>query len=274
MNYTIFLAPSSAGGTVGSVATVQVTTGPNWASSTPLVRSAPLDGTAGSSIGSARVAAAGESSFDLAFTLTRPGSLTFVVLYASMVARYLDTYVAFDNGGAVDPAAFVNSDLAAFAGGIVARGSCAVAQAGVATTCTIGPPAGGGGLPGTYTCTPTTSCQIQNTCFGALCDYSTSGIVPNSTYKVVAVAQSDDGSDPGVARVLGSFRTPPSQSAPQPSRAMSVSPVVGPDRFSVDAVGQDKPGFVYVIVTRPTGRVTNQVCVCYMFLPCLRRPPD
>jgi hypothetical protein len=32
---------------------------------------------------------------------------------------------------------------------------------------------------------------------------------------------------------------------------MRVNPVIGPDRFNVDGVVQDRPGFAYVIVTQP-----------------------
>jgi len=64
--------------------------------------------------------------------------------------------------------------------------------------------------------------------------------------------QSADGSDVGEPRVVGSFHTPPSQAAPNPLAGLRISPIVGPDRFIIEAVGQDKPGFVHIIITRPS----------------------
>lgn len=158
-------------------------TNSTWVASTPTaigVRGGSFNDTA---ISSASVTPAGESSFTLSFSLDRPGVVNFLVLYSSMMARFVNTYVAFDNDPG-DPAALISSDLAAFSDGVVARGSCAVMHAGVLATCSIGPQAAGD-APSTYSCSdPTTSCQVQNTCFGPLCDYSQYGIVPNSTYKV------------------------------------------------------------------------------------------
>ena len=136
-----------------------------------------------SSVTAASVWAAGESAFNLSFALDRPGTINFLVLYASLLARHVTTYVAFDNNPG-DVGALATSDLAAFSDGVVARGSCAVTQAQVTTVCRIGPVAGIDASPGAYSCSPTVSCQVQNVCFGALCDYWAYAIVPNSTYKV------------------------------------------------------------------------------------------
>jgi hypothetical protein len=135
------------------------------------------------SLASVHALAAGENSFNLTFSLDRPGTLNFLVLYSAMLARYGDAFVAFDNLPS-DPASLLASDLAEFSGGVIARGSCAVASAGSVTSCRIGPEAGGNEAPSAYACSPTTSCQVQNTCFGSLCDYGRYGIVANTTYKV------------------------------------------------------------------------------------------
>lgn len=182
--YTIWLVPSGAEGGVGRLASVKVATGADWVSSTPAVVSRG-GGSNDTAIAAARVAPAGESSFNLSFSLTRPGTLHFLVLYSSLVARYVDTYVAFDNAPS-DATALLTSDLAAFSNGVVARGSCAVAAAGATASCRFGPAAADGADGGDYACSPAVSCRLQNTCFGSLCDYSRYGIVPNSTYKVRA----------------------------------------------------------------------------------------
>jgi hypothetical protein len=82
----------------------------------------------------------------------------------------------------------------------------------------------------------------------------------------VAVSQSADGRVLGSPRVVGTFRTPPSQTPPQPLAGLEISSVVGPDRFTVAGLGQDKPGFAYVIVTKPrnqaaNGKVRRAACV-------------
>jgi hypothetical protein len=149
---------------------------------------------AGSShLTAASVAPAGEHAFNITFALAGPGTLHFVVLYASLYARFLDTFVAFDNA-AIDVAAAIADDLAAFTGGVVARGACAVAQGGVATACRIGPTFDAasasivddetGSSPGAFSCSPAASCTVQNSCFGALCDFSRYAVVANTTYKV------------------------------------------------------------------------------------------
>lgn len=38
-----------------------------------------------------------EATFDLTFSTASPGSIRFVVLYAQMYARFVDTYLVFDN---------------------------------------------------------------------------------------------------------------------------------------------------------------------------------
>ena len=167
---------------------------------------------AGPALTSVAVAAAGESAFTVTFELDSAGSLGFVVMYASLMARFVDSYgatrrmpastspthprnppsahprthrpraVSFDNwpGNARQ---LIGSDLTEFADGAVARGSCAAAGAGVITSCRIGPTAAGGD-PDAYSCSPTSSCSVENSCFGALCDYSRYGLTPNTSYKV------------------------------------------------------------------------------------------
>lgn len=68
------------------------------------------------------------------------------------------------------------------------------------------------------------------------------------------VPQSLDGSLGGTPQDAGWFVTSPPQAGPQPGPSLRVNPVIGADRFSVEGVGQDKPGFVYVLVTRPAAQ--------------------
>lgn len=141
-----------------------------------------------SGIKSARVASTGDAAFNISFTLARPGTLHFLVVYASLMGRYVDTLVAWDNTP-TDPVALLASDLADFAGGTVARGSCSGLSAGVPVSCRFGPATGGdegaaATSAGHYACSPAVSCRVQNACFGSLCDYSRYGMAPNATFKV------------------------------------------------------------------------------------------
>jgi hypothetical protein len=43
---------------------------------------------------------------------------------------------------------------------------------------------------------------------------------------------------------------------------MAVNPLVGPDRFTIQKVQQDRPGMVLVIVTRPNNQQAAQVRHC------------
>ena len=264
-NYTVWLVPGGGGGggtaAVGAPASVKAATSTSWGATALLGGAGASNET---SIAVARVAAAGDSAFNLTFGLTAPGALHFAVVYAAMSARFVESYVAFDNAPG-DAAALVGGDLTAFSGGVVARGSCSVPRAGVVTSCRIGPAAANDG-PGTYACTSiggggsggagaggaaaAVSCTVQNACFGALCEFSRFGVAPGTAYKVVLVPQGSAGGL-GAPRVAGSFRTLAPQSAPQPLGSLRVEEGgVGADRISLAGVGQDRPGFVYVLVVR------------------------
>lgn len=143
---------------------------------------------------SATVASAGDASFNLTFSLDRPGYLNFIVMYKSMAARYMNAYVAFDNPGPADPADAISSSMASFSSGVVARGSCGPAGGGAVVSCVVGPRAPGD-PPNAYTCIPdSVTCSVENACFGSLCDYSRQGVVSDTAYKVgVGV---DDGPSP------------------------------------------------------------------------------
>ena len=137
-----------------------------------------------SGIVSTSVSAAGDSAFNMSFVTTRPGTLHFLVVYSSLMGRYSDALVAWDNTP-TDPVTLMTTDLSGFTGGVVARGSCSNVQGGVATVCRIGPNPGASDT-GASSCSASVTCQVENTCFGALCDYSLYGMAPNATYKVWA----------------------------------------------------------------------------------------
>ena len=77
--------------------------------------------------------------------------------------------------------------------------------------------------------------------------------------QVVLVPESIYGSNYGPAVMLNTVTTQPANQAPQPNRGMQVSPVVGPDRFGVQGIAQDKPGFVYMIITKPVNQDIGDV---------------
>lgn len=68
-----------------------------------------------------------------------------------------------------------------------------------------------------------------------------------------------DGQDRGTAALLPSFSTGDPLTPPRLSEGLGINPVVGPDRFSVFNISQDKPGFAYVLVTRPQNQINPQV---------------
>ena len=76
-------------------------------------------------------------------------------------------------------------------------------------------------------------------------------LTPQPILQVMVVPQALDDTVLGQPQWAGSFSTAPPERGPQPSPSLQISPVVGSDRFSVEGLGQDKPGFVYVLVTRP-----------------------
>lgn len=54
-------------------------------------------GSKGGSLLVATAAAAGESSFTLALSMDVAGPMKYLVVYASMYARFADSYLVFDN---------------------------------------------------------------------------------------------------------------------------------------------------------------------------------
>lgn len=75
--------------------------------------------------------------------------------------------------------------------------------------------------------------------------------------QMLLVPVSLDGTDFGTAAELPPFTTAPAATAPTPSPDMAVNPLVGPDRFTIQKVQQDRPGMVHVIVTRPNNQATQ-----------------
>lgn len=71
-----------------------------------------------------------------------------------------------------------------------------------------------------------------------------------------------DGHDLGPPAQLAPFRTGEPLTPPRLSEGLGINPVVGPDRFSVFNISQDKPGFAYLLVTKPANQVNSQVCLC------------
>jgi hypothetical protein len=124
------------------------------------------------------VKAASEYSFDLSFSLDRPGSLTYVVAYQSMFARFDNNYVVFDTS-VPDISYLLKADLSAFTDGIVARGTIKVADASQAYTCRVG-----GSNAGLNCSCGSGPCNTEALCFGSLCKYSKYALAANTTYRV------------------------------------------------------------------------------------------
>lgn len=80
-----------------------------------------------------------------------------------------------------------------------------------------------------------------------------------NTSQVVLVPVSLDGNDLGSPAQLPSFSTGDALIPPRLSDGLGINPVVGPDRFSVYNISQDKPGFAYLLVTKPHNQVNSQV---------------
>lgn len=68
-----------------------------------------------------------------------------------------------------------------------------------------------------------------------------------------------DGQDRGSPAQLPPFSTGDALTPPRLSEGLGINPVVGPDRFSVFNISQDKPGFAYLLVTKPANQVNSQV---------------
>ena len=95
--------------------------------------------------------------------------------------------------------------------------------------------------------------------------------MPRVAKQVIAMLQSAEGGTVGTPRDAGVFRTMPSQAAPRPYDGLRINPAVGPDHFNLDNVGQDKPGFAYIVVTRANTGPTPQVwCRTPVCLDCLQ----
>lgn len=71
-----------------------------------------------------------------------------------------------------------------------------------------------------------------------------------------------DGRDLGTPAQLPAFNTGDALTPPRLSVGLAINPVVGPDRFSVFNISQDKPGFAYLMVTQPHNQVNDQVGFC------------
>lgn len=76
---------------------MQAATLPGYASRAPMLK--------GGAAVRATSSATSEATFDLTFQMNAAGTVKFLVLYANMYARFMDTYVVFDN--AVRPPAVV-----------------------------------------------------------------------------------------------------------------------------------------------------------------------
>lgn len=70
-------------------------------------------------------------------------------------------------------------------------------------------------------------------------------------FQAVLIPVSEDGAALGTPLTLGPFTTPPPTTPPTPSSAMAIAPAIGPDRFTIQNMQQDKPGYIHVVVTQP-----------------------
>ena len=81
--YTLLLAPRNQ--RAGAVVALPVSTAPPWVVRPP------------SFIGSPSASAPGESTLQIDFTADGVGKVNYAVVYDSVYARFMDTYVVFDN---------------------------------------------------------------------------------------------------------------------------------------------------------------------------------
>jgi hypothetical protein len=88
-NYTLLLVAQSPSGATSQAVSVPVFTLGTWSAAAPALLGTP--GVA------AAPGTAGETALALAFAVDRPGRLHYLVVYDSMYARFMDTYVVFDN---------------------------------------------------------------------------------------------------------------------------------------------------------------------------------
>jgi hypothetical protein len=162
----------------------QATTLPAWAGTAPslggnissLVKGSSLTPTSNRLTSS--VTSTAENSFVLSFNLNTPGAVKFLVLQASLYSRFEQRYAVWNNV-LPDPATLMATPRSSFWHGLVAKGHIIVDQGGAALACTIG-----GGTGSSCSCNTSATCMQEVACFGQLCDYSTSAIVSNTTYKV------------------------------------------------------------------------------------------
>jgi hypothetical protein len=96
---------------------------------------------------------------------------------------------------------------------------------------------------------------------GVRADMAHLGVCLCAHLQVVLVPVSLDGQDMGSAAQLPPFTTGEPLMPPRLSDGLGINPVVGPDRFSVFNISQDKPGFAYLLVTKSANQVNSQVCL-------------
>lgn len=87
--------------------------------------------------------------------------------------------------------------------------------------------------------------------------------------QVVLIPVSLDGQDLGRPAQLAPFSTGEPLTPPRLSDGLGINPVVGPDRFRVFNISQDKPGFAYLLVTKPANQINSQVLVAEPHLTAL-----
>lgn len=95
-------------------------------------------------------------------------------------------------------------------------------------------------------------------CWRRPCSHS-HALLCSCSVQVILVPSSLDGRDSGPPTQLPAFSTGDSLLPPQPVAGLSINPVVGPDRFTVLNISQDKPGFAYLLVTKPFDQVNALV---------------
>eukprot|EP00775_Hariotina_reticulata_P010661 gene10661-10820_t len=272
VTYDVLLAAVGMTGSSGNVVVVQATTLPAWAGTAPslsgnsssLVKGGSL--TPSSNRLTSSVTSAGDNSFVLSFNLNTAGAVQFLVLQASLYSRFAQRYAVWDNVLA-DPAALMATPRSSFWHGLVAKGQINVDQGGTGVACTIG-----GGTSSSCSCNTSVTCTQEVACFGQLCDYSTSAVMSNTTYKVVLVPVSLDGKSTGDPVELPPFTTTTPTTGPRLSPETAVSPVIGPDRFTIRDVQQNKPGRIHVVVTRPNSRSSQDSCDSTTVLKALVDP--
>lgn len=210
---------------------------------------APATSSAPNLVGPRTLTARGEAAVDITFRLDGAGKLRYYIIHDQLFARFMDAYVIYSSGdlqlAALQPASAASPDQ--FVQGLVASGVINVNSPQRAYTCRIGVDDGSS----TGECGSENPRVLPAPCAGGQCGLSSQALAPITTYRLYVLPESTQGNQALALTRLGTFTTAPASLPPVLAPAARINAVVGPASFRLDGLQQDKPGFAYVLVTRP-----------------------